>query len=106
MSFFSSRVAGDWELRVFDLVVLQVSLKQARMLFPAAILTAVIAFILCLAILKALSRQGKKEPQIPQVVSYVDKMPRLPAPSIAEIILSQEEIEFLLGKNEQVAAKK
>lgn len=106
LSFFLSRVTGDWELRVFDLVVLQVSLKQTRMLFPAAVLFAAVAFILCLAILKVLSRQGKKEPEILQVVSYADRMPGLPAPSSAEITLSQEEIEFLLGNNGQMAAKK
>jgi hypothetical protein len=106
LSFFSGRMAGDWELRVFDQAVLQVSLKQTHMLLSAAILTAAVAFILCMTIVKLMSRRENKEPQILQEVSYADMTPRLPLLSSSEVTLSQEEIEFLLGKNEQMAAKK
>ena len=106
LSFFASQLTGDWELRVLDIVALQVSLRQTRMLFPAAVLTAAGAFLACLIIVKALSRREKKEPRIVQAVSYDDTRPVLPPAAAAELALSQEEIECLLGKNEHMAVKK
>jgi hypothetical protein len=106
LGFFSGHVTGDWEVRVFDLMVLQVGITQTRMLYPAAILIAVGAFILCKITVAALSRPDKKDPEILQAVSYADTMPRFPSSSNAEVPLSREEIEFLLGKKEHMAAKK
>jgi hypothetical protein len=105
LSIVSGRMSVDLELRVWDLIHLQLNLRQARMLFPAALITSCVAFILCSLIVGVLLRRGKNEPCITEVVPGTDTLPRYPVRPNAEPVLSREELRFLLGKDEQMAVK-
>jgi hypothetical protein len=106
LGYFSSHAAGDWEVRVFDSLVLQVSIAPTYMFYPAAIFIAAGAFILCRITVAVLARRGEKEPEIIQALSYTDMYPRLPSSPGPDVTLSREEIDSLLGRTEQMAAKK
>jgi hypothetical protein len=106
LSVFASRISGEWELRFLDRVIFQVSFAQTHLRFQAALCTAVVAFIICRAIVRAMSRRVNREPEIVQVASNADMVSRLPVQSNADVILSQEEMEFILARNEPMAAKK
>jgi len=105
LSLFSKYVTGDWEMRIFGRMVLQVSLKEIGVPFFAAALTAAAAYGICAGIVSILARRVKKGPEILPAVSCVDMMPRLPGPHRPEFTVSREEIYFLLGMNEQISLK-